>query len=115
MIADNLKKLGKYAEDLEKEDPFDLLNNYINEISKELENISDYHSKLGNEFGNDLTKVIKQYTLKNLLPSLISYHILSLLVSFIKKSLIEKKAFSLGIEPNLYKQEMKFLFKGKWK
>jgi len=113
MIKDKLRALGEYAEDLEKEDPLDLVNYYINKISGELNNIADYQSKLGSEFGNALTNVIKDYTSKDLLPPLASYHLLSVLVSFIKKSMIEDKADSLGIEKNLYKQEMKFLFKGK--
>lgn len=115
MIEDKLKELGKYAEDLEKEDPLDLLNYYFNKITGELENIADYQQKLGNDLGNDVAKVIKNYTSKDLLPPLVSYNLLSVLVSFIKKSMIEEKANSLGIERNLYKQEMKFLFKGKWK
>ncbi len=115
MIADKLKELGEYAEDLEKEDPLDLLNFYFNKITGNLENIAEYQSKLGNEFGYGVTMLIRDYTSKDLLPILISYHLLSLLVSFIKKSMVEEKANSLGIEKNLYKQEMKFLFKGKRK
>jgi len=115
MIADKLRELGEYAEDLEKEDPVDLLNYYFNKFTVALDNIAEYQSKLGNRFGNAVTVIIKDYTSKDLLPPLISYNLLSVLISFIKKSMIEEKANSLGIEKNLYKQEMKFLFKGKWK
>lgn len=115
MIEDKLKQLGEYAEELEKEEPLDLLNNYINQITVELENLPDYQLNLGDEFEKDVIKVIDDYTLKDLLTPLISYYLLSVLVSFIKKSMIENKANSLGIERNLYKQEMKFLFKGKGK
>jgi len=115
MIGDELKQLGEYAEELEKEKPLDLLNNYFNQITEELENLPDYQSSLGNEFGNDVVKVLNDYTFKDLITPLASYQLLCVLVSFIKKSMIENKANSLGIEKNLYKQEMKFLFKGKWK
>ena len=115
MISDKLNELGEFAEDLEKEDPLDLLNYYFNKITGDLDKTADYQQKLGNELGNDVVKVIKNYTSKDLLPHLASYNLLSVLVSFIKKSMIEEKANSLGIERNLYKQEMKFLFKGKWK
>ncbi len=113
MAKDEIKQLGEYAEELEKEEPLDLLNNYINQITVELENLPDYQLNLGDEFEKDVIKVIDDYTLKDLLTPLISYYLLSVLVSFIKKSMIENKANSLGIERNLYKQEMKFLFKGK--
>jgi len=115
MIADKLKELGEYAEELEKEEPLDLLYNYINQVTRELENLTEYQSSLGNEFGNDVIKVVNGYTSKDLLTSLISYHLFSVLVSFVKKSMIEDKANSLGINRNLYKREMNFLFKGKWK
>ena len=115
MIADKLKELGEYAEELEKEEPLDLLYNYINQVTRELENLTEYQSSLGNEFGNDVIKVVNGYTSKDLLASLVSYHLLGVLVSFVKKSMIEDKANSLGINRNLYKREMNFLFKGKWK
>ncbi|MCK4995271.1 MAG: hypothetical protein KAR55_00140 [Thermoplasmatales archaeon] len=113
MIEDKLKQLGEYAEELEKEEPLDLLNNYINQITVELENLPDYQLNLGDEFEKDVIKVIDDYALKDLLTPLISYYLLGVLVGFIKKSLIENKANSLGLERNLYRQEMKFLFKGK--
>jgi hypothetical protein len=115
MIDDKLKELGEYAEELEKEEPFDLLYNYINQVTRELENVSEFQSSLGEEFSNDVIKVVKGYTGKDLLTSLVSYHLLSVLVGFVKKSMVENKANSLGIEKNLFKQKMRFLFKGRWK
>ena len=115
MYTDKLNELGEYAERLEKEEPLDLLYDYINQVTRELENLPKYQSRLGNEFGNDVIKVVNGYTSKDLLTSLISYHLLSILVSFVKKSMIENKANSLGINRNLYKREMNFLFKGMWK
>jgi hypothetical protein len=115
MISDKLRELGEYAEDLEKEDPLDLLSYYFNKIMKELEDIPDYQRKLGNDFGNSIEDTIKKYGSKDLLSTQISYHLLIVLVSLIKKNMIKEKANSLGIEKNLYKQQMKVLFKGKWK
>ena len=115
IIEDKLKQLGVYAEELEKEEPLDLLNYYINQITEELDNFPDYQTNLGNDFRNDVVKVINNYTSKDLITPLVSYQLLCVLVSYVKKSMIENKADSLGIERNLYKQEMKFLFKGKWK
>ena len=115
MIEDKLKQLGVYAEELEKEEPLDLLNYYINQITEEIKNFSDNQTSLGNDFRNDVVKVINSYTSKDLITPIVSYQLLCILVSYVKKSMIENKANSLGIEKNLYKQEMKFLFKGKWK
>ncbi len=115
MIKDELKKLGEYAEELEKEEPFDLLYNYIYKITEELENLPEYQSNLGKEFSKKVINVVNEYANKDLNSSAVSYQLLSVLVSFIKKTIIEEKAISLGINSNLYKKEMKFLFKGTWK
>lgn len=112
MIKDELKKLGEYAEELEKEEPFDLLYNYIDKIIQDLDNISEHQLNLGNEFGDKVSNIVDDYTNKDLTSSVVSYQLLTVLVNFIKKSMIEDKAISLGINKNLYKKEMKFLFKG---
>lgn len=115
MIKDQLKKLGEYAEELEKEDPLDLLHIHISKIMEELDGLPEYQSNLGNEFRNTIVKVVNDYTSRDLSSSVVSYQLLSVLVSFIKKSMIEDKAISLGVNRNLYKKEMKFLFKGTWR
>jgi len=115
MIKNELKKLGEYAEELEKEEPFDLLYNYICKIIEELENLLQYQSNLGNEFSKKVINIVNEYTNKDINSSELSYQLLNVLVSFIKKSMIEEKAISLGINTTLYKKEMKFLFKGTWK
>lgn len=115
MIADKLNELGEYAEDLEKEEPLDLLNFYFNKKIGEIEDIPDYQLKLGDDFVKELNKTINNYDSKDLLSTQISYQLLIVLVCFIKKTMIEEKANSLGIEKTLFKQQMKVLFKGKWK
>jgi len=115
MNKDEIKKLGEYAEELEKEEPFDLIYNYIYKILEELENLPDYQLNLGNEFRSTVVNIVNDYTIKDLNSSAVSYQLLTVLVSIIKKSMIEEKAISLGINKNLYKKEMKFLFKGTWK
>ena len=115
MIKDELKKLGKYAEELEKEEPFELINNYIYKVFEDIETLPDYQINLGNEFGEKVNNTVNDYTIKDLNSSVVSYQLLTILVSIIKKSMIEDKAVSLGINKNLYKKEMKFLFKGTWK
>ena len=36
MVKNELKQLGEYAEELDREDPLDLLYSYINQITEEL-------------------------------------------------------------------------------
>jgi len=115
MIADKLNELGEFAEDLEKEDPLDLLNFYFSKKIGELEDIPDYQIKIRDDFGKELHKIIQNYDSKNLLSTQISYQLLIVLVDFIKKSMVEEKANFLGVEKTLFKQQMKLLFKGKWK
>jgi len=115
MIKDKLKKLGEYADELQKEEPFELLYNYTCKITEELENLPEYQSNIGNEFSKKVINIVNEYTNKDINPSEISYQLLNVLVSYIKKTMIEEKAISLGINSNLYKKEMKFLFKGTWK
>ena len=113
MINDRLKQLGKYAEELEKEDPLDLLNNYFNQISEELRNFSDNNTNLRNDFRNDVKKVINKYNSKNLIPSTVSIELFYFLINHVKQTMIANKANYLGIDKNLYKNDMKFLFKGR--
>ena len=115
MIKDELKKLGEFAEELEKEEPFDLLYNYIYQNTEELDGLSDHQLNLANEFGDKVANIVNDYANKDIISLVVSYQLLNVLVGFIKKSLIEEKAVSLGINKNLYKKEMKFLFKGKLK
>ena len=115
MIADKLKELGEYAEELDKEKPGELLENYMKQIEGELRRLPEEQLILGNKFGNDIVRTINDYIKKGTLNSVISYHLLNVLVSYVKLSLIENKANLFGIDRKLYKQEMNLLFKGKWK
>ena len=115
MIADKLKELGDYAEELEKEKIGELLENYMKQIEGELRYLSEEQLILGNKFGDDIIRTINDYIKNGTLNSVISYHLLNILVSFVKLSLVENKANLYGIDRRLYKQEMNFLFKGKWK
>lgn len=115
MIDKNLKELGRYAEDLEKKEPIELFIIYFNQKEKELQTTKDNQTEIGKDFVNEVVKIINNYKDKDLTDTLISCHLFSIFVSFIKKSMIEHKASLLGIDRMLYKQEMRLLFKGKWK
>lgn len=114
MINDKLKKLGDYIEELEKEKPNVLIEDFLEEIENEISNLPEEQLQLGNQFGNNIVITINEYIEKDTLKNIIGYHLLSILVSFIKKSRIEEQANLLGIDKNLYKKDMSLLFKGKY-
>lgn len=113
MIDEKLKELGEYAEKIQKKEPMELLDEYLKNIESEIENSPQKSINLGNDFGEELVEIINKYNKKGISDAQISYHMLSLLVSYIKKSLIEEKAAILNIDKSLYKKRMHFLFKGK--
>lgn len=115
MISNKLKELGEYAEELEKQKTGELIENYMKQIEGELRGLPEGQIILGNKFKDDIIRTIKDYLKNSTLNSVISYHLLNVLDSFIKLSLVENKANLFDIDRKLYKQEMSFLFKGKWK
>ncbi len=114
MIDDKLKMLGNYIEELEKEKPSVLIEDFLKQIENEINNLPEEQLQLGNQFGNNIVITIKEYIDKNTLKNIIGYHLLSIVVNFIKKSMVEEKASLLGIDKNLYKKDMNLLFKGKY-
>jgi len=115
MIDKKLNELGKYVEEIEKKEPFDLLKKYMNQVNRELKTTNNIQSEIELEFKNEINKIIRNYEEKGLSNNIISYHLNSILFNVIKKSMIEKKANELEIDKRLYKNEMRILFKGKWK
>jgi hypothetical protein len=113
LIDERLKELGEYAEKIQKKEPIKLLDEYLKNIESEIGDSPQESIDLGNNFGEELVELIDKYKKKDISDIQISYHMLSLLVSYIKKSLIEEKAAILNIDRRLYKKEMHFLFKGK--
>jgi hypothetical protein len=113
MIEKNLDELGKYAEEIKNEEPLKLIEKYFSE--NEFNNLNNIQLEIEKDFQNDIVKVINNYKDEGIPDKMISSYLFDVLIIFIKKSLIEQKANELDIDSNLYKNEMRFLFKGKWK
>jgi hypothetical protein len=113
MIDKKLDKLGKYAEEILNEEPSNLIDRYFKQ--NELKNLRDNKSDFEKNFENEIIKSIDNYKNEGLPDNLISYHIYNILVDFIRKSMVEMKACELEIDDTLYKNQMRFLFKGKFK
>jgi len=115
MIEKKLDELGKYAEEIKKEEPVKLIEKYFNQKENQLQNSQDIQSEFEKDFENDIVKIINNYKAEGLPDKMISSHLFVIFISFIKKSMIELKASGLDIDASLYKNEMRFLFKGRWK
>ena len=114
MIDKKLDELGRFSEELEKTDPVKLIEKLLEGLQDEIKDLTEEELMIGNWFGHEIIRAIEEYNKKGIVNNLISYHLLSILVSYIKKTLVENKANTLGIEKNLFKQEMRLLFKGKY-
>ena len=115
MIDKKLNELGKYVEEIQKKESFNLLKAYMNQVNEELKDTDNVQSDIELDFENKLVQVIDNYKVKGLPNSIISYHLFNIIINFIKNSVIEQKASELEIDKRLYKNEMRLLFKGKWK
>jgi len=115
MIDKKLNELGKYIEEIQKKESFNLLKAYMNQVNEELKDTDNVQSDIELDFENKLVQVIDNYKVKGLPNSIISYHLFNIIINFIKNSVIEQKASELEIDKRLYKNEMRLLFKGKWK
>ena len=115
MINKKLDILGKYAEKIENEEPLKLLVDYFNQKENEIKKSTIEHPVLEKEFIDNIEQVVNKYEKKGLTDIIILSHIFNIFIRTIKKSMIENKAGDLGINKTLYKQEMRILFKGKWK
>ena len=115
MIDKKLNELGKYVEEIQKKESFNLLKAYMNQVNEELQDTDNVQSDIELDFENKLVQVIDNYKEKGLSNSIISYHLFNIIINFIKNSVIEQKASELEIDKRLYKNEMRLLFKGKWK
>jgi hypothetical protein len=115
MIEKKLDILGKYAEEIENEDPLHLLVRYFNLNQSKLQITEDKGIEIGKDFKNAVVQVISDYEEKGFPDKMILSHLFCIFISFVKKSMIEHKAIELDIDRTLYKNEMRFLFKGRWK
>ena len=115
MIDKKLDELGKYVEEIEKKEPFNLLKKYIDTVDEALKTTDDVKSELELDFGKEIAKIIDNYRNKGLSDSIVLYYLFNILVNYIKNTFLEQKASELEIDRTLYKQQMMLLFKGKWK
>lgn len=113
MIGEKLRELGEYIEKINEIKSIELLENNMKKIEKDLRGIPAEQLELGSEFNKDIFRVMNEYNIKSISNSVIICELYNLLIGFSRKSMIETRAESLGIDRKMYKDEMNLLFKGK--
>ena len=113
MIGEKLRELGEYIEKIDEIKPIELLEINMKKIEKELEEFPTEQLELGSEFNKDIFRVMTEYSKKDISNSVIICELYNRLIDFSRKSMIETRAGSLGIDRKMYKDEMGLLFKGK--
>jgi len=113
MLNDKLKELGDYIDNVYSLKPMKLLEVNITKIEEDLKNLSKEQVDLGNNFNKDVSNIIKDFKKKETCNPVIIYELYTILIDFLRKSVIEEQAEILGIDHKMYKEEMRLLFKGK--
>ena len=110
MIMNKLRELGEYVEEMDRIKPIELLETNLRKIEKEF---PTEQNDLEDKFNEDVFKVVEEYRKKGASNSVIICELYNILISFLRKTLIEEQVESLGIDRKMYKEEMRLLFKGK--
>jgi len=113
MMGEKLRELGEYIGKINEIKPIELLEINMKKIKKELEELPAEQLELGSEFNKEIFRVMAEYSKKEISNSVIICELYNLIIGFSRKSMIETRAESLGIDRKLYKDEMGLLFKGK--
>jgi hypothetical protein len=113
MIGEKLRELGEYIDRIDEIKSIELLDANIKKIEKGLEELPGEQLELGSKFNKDIFRVVTEYSKKSISNYVIIYELYNLLIGFSRRSMIETRAESLGIDRKMYKDEMNLLFKGK--
>jgi len=111
MLNKNLQKLSDYIEQIESLTPLDFFKKNISELQKLDEPVDAFTDKQIGQFVKDMGEII-QKSKADLSEDIIIIQMYHYLLFLLKKRAIFAYASDLGINPSLYKKEMRFLFKG---
>jgi len=114
MIEKQLQQLSKYITSIEQQKPLDFFCKQIQLIEQKTDNLS-FSSKDIKPIHSEFNSLIKSYEKQGISIETLILTLYEQLLSLTKKQAIHSYAYELGIEPTLYKNKMRFLFKGKTK
>jgi hypothetical protein len=113
MIEKKIRILEAFIEQIDKEKPILLIDKFIDRIEEHLKYLTEEQIILGNKFKERLKKDFNEFIKYDDSRTILIFTMLNVLLDHIKILFVEDKANSLGVDRNLYKNEMGFLFKGK--
>ncbi|OYT29721.1 hypothetical protein B6U98_01450 [Thermoplasmatales archaeon ex4572_165] len=115
MIKENLAKLSDFINEVENQKPIDFLYKQMKKLEENIGSDS-LGSKLDtNNFSIELNSFLDFYKKKGVPDEELIFEIYQRLLLLTKNNAIHSYAYSLGLKPSLYKDEMRLLFKGKTK
>jgi len=115
MIKEKLAKLSDFINEIEKQKPIDFLYKQIKKIEKNIDSESLGSPLDTNNFSSEFNTFLDRFKMKGVSDEELIFEQYQIILLLTKKNAIHSYAYSLGLKPSLYKDEMRLLFKGKTK
>lgn len=113
MIENQLRNLSAYIDKIEGEKPLDFFCQQITFIQENITVESHDFLQVQEKIDTDLRTLFDKYRNKGISDEILIMLCYQHLLLFLKKQEIYSFAFELGLEPSLFKDKMRLLFKGK--
>lgn len=113
MIDKKLNFLSEFIKKISEDDKIELLQIFISKIEKTDTLDQSRFNTINKELFTTLDTFYDRYEESIVIYDEFLYMIFEYLQQNLQRHMIYKKALDLGIDPNLFKKEMGFLFKGK--
>ncbi len=113
MLSEKLKKLDAYIQKIDQMRPIDVLASSIDSFQQRQDELMmDANDEL-DQFSKEINELIHRYQQKGISAEAMACQLYTDLLFFVRKTCILSYAEQLGIDHQLYKKQMDFLFKGK--
>ena len=112
MIRKQLDSLSAYIKNIEERDSLDVFCEYIKNLEQH-DDTSQTSLQMKNQIQKDVKHLLDSYKKQDWSDEMILFTLSQVLFTLAKKQSILAYAYALGLEPSLYKDEMRLLFKGK--
>ena len=113
MINKKLDLLRQRIKEIDTSDPDDYLSNFISSIKEDEVCKNKEMEPWVSSFEKDISSLIDSYESKGISFHMIGYQMYRVLLSYVRRISIYSYAQELQLDPVLFKDQMRFLFKGK--
>lgn len=113
MLSEKLDQLEAYIEEIDQMKPIDVLVFFFESCNQPLDDEINDSKVEHNQFSKDVKALIHTYQQQGVNAEEIACQLYTDLLFFVRKILVLSYAQQLGIDSQLYKKQMDFLFKGK--